>query len=130
MANVITLKDVPVNEWLSMSNGATDVFIDILKLCHQSLPPNRISYSLTAWIIEKHESRIGNGFSGFDLSDMPWNKGNFSNQHECLLSVVDTMLEKSMWSKLEYEPNEEILIRCICGFQSLLGKIKLEDVSN
>jgi len=127
MANTISLKGIPTSEWLSMSNGATDVFIDILKLCHQSLPSNRPSHSLTAWMIKQHEFRIGDGFSGFDIADMPWNKNNFGNQHECLLSVVDTMRDKSMWSKLDYEPNEEILFRCISEFRNLLERMKLQD---
>ena len=126
MANQITLNALKTGECLKMSNGATDVFIDVMKLCRQILPPDTPSYPLLEWIISRHDSRAGEGFSGFDICDMPWDKCGFAVQRESLLFAIDAMADKTKWNKLEYVPNEEIMLRCIREFKNLIEKTKAE----
>ncbi len=99
MANIISLKGLSSNKWLSMSNGATDVFIDILE---QVYCANKFENLQVTWIINNHRDRIAIGCSGFDMGDIPWVKDSFIEDRNQLYKVVKLMKDQSYWLKLCY----------------------------
>lgn len=128
LANIISLKNIASDEWLSMSNGATDIFIDILEQVNNHLTPDIRDNNLILWIIENHRKRMGEGFSGFDLGELPWDRNDFERERKNVISIISQMKNKTFWSFLDYKPNSEILLRCVNEFLNLLEKMTAEDI--
>jgi len=128
MANQIKLERISASEWLSMSNGGTDVFMDILASTNYHLLVDEHDNKLVKWILNHHEARMGDGFSGFDIGKMPWAKDNFYEDRDKLISIINKMKNKANWTGLGYEPNEKILYGFINQFIDLLLKMSAEDI--
>ena len=109
-----------------MSNSGTDIFMDLLSLTSKHLSEH--DNHLVQWILHTHDARIGDGFSGFDIGEMPWNKDNLYEEKEYLISIVTKMKNKLYWLNLGYEPNEEILTGSIERFVYLLSKMCIDDI--
>ena len=88
----------------------------------------KIKLNFRGSLLNKHESRIGDGFSGFDVGKMPWDKENFFEERDNLISILLKMKNKSFWADLGYEPTAEISFRHIDQFVALLTKMRVEDV--
>lgn len=52
---------------------------------------------MDAWIISlisHHNNRIGEGFSGFDIDELPWDKQCFITQRDEFLSLLNNLSKK------------------------------------
>ena len=128
MANQICLRRIPASEWLSRSNVGTNVFMDILASTNNHLHGDEHDNKLVQWILNHHETRIGNGFSGFDIGKMPWVRDNFYEERDKLISIIKKMKNKANWTDMGYEPNEKTLLGFINQFIDLLLKMSAEDI--
>lgn len=129
MANIIRLnKKAPADEWISMSNGLTSVFIDVLALSGSHLAVTDDEKRLIIWLSEKDQSKLGIGTVGFDIDEMPWNPITFEDNKKFLLNVVYQAKNRLDWEFLEYKPNETFIFSALDEFAKLLEKMRIDDI--
>ncbi|GIH19861.1 hypothetical protein [Rugosimonospora africana] len=84
-----------------LSNGATDVFYDVLTLAGCSLAETPWQQNLVVRFADGH--RLGLGCDGFDLGDLPWTT-EWPGEKTFLLRVVDLAASRHRWDLLRYDP--------------------------
>ena len=87
---------------LYLSNGATDVFLDVLTLAGCALARTPWEQRLALFFADGQ--RWGAlGTAGFDLEELPWSDA-WPAERAFLLRVVDLALTRHGWDRLSYEP--------------------------
>ena len=109
MSNTISNNRFNRSDYLKLSNGATDVLIDVLVLSGSSLAQTRWQKELIIFLSLNDQEIKGQGCVGFDISDLGWEIDNFEDQKKFLLKVIDNALKKTNWKMLNYEPEEKII---------------------
>lgn len=128
MANIVWSGSENDSENIGMSNGLTDVFINVLVLSGSNLARTAEEKRLIVWLAEKDQSKVGMGTVGFDLCDMPWNKETFEENRAFLLKVIEAAKNKAGWELLDYVPNEKLLFPCLDRFAQLISKIGTDNI--
>lgn len=116
MGNTITLCDncdEKIVESLSMSNGATNVLLDVLALSGSDLAVTPREKEFIVWLNQRDQSVVGIGTVGFSISEMPWTTRDFIELKRFLLSVIDGAINKCRWEDLNYTPNEYMVVRIL-----------------
>ena len=91
MANVIGFHSSDEeNSSLVMSNGLTDVFIDVIALSGSQIAHTDDEKRLIVWLSEKDQSKAGAGTIGFDICEMPWNAKTFVENKQFLIHCGKT----------------------------------------
>lgn len=124
MSNFICLGD----DVLHMSNGLTAVLIDVLTVAGSRLAQSDDEKRLVVWLAEKDQSKVGIGTVGFDVREMPWNTENFEENKRFMLKVVEAAENRTDWDKLDYSPNEELLLPALKKFAQMLSHMMVDDV--
>lgn len=128
MSNIIRLDSFsPVDTWLKMQNGLTDVLINTILLSGSFLAKTIDEKRLIVWLAEKDQT-LGSGTVGFDVCNMPWNPDTFCENKAFILRVIQEAENKLGWEKLDYEPNVELLIPCLKKFASFISNINISHV--
>jgi hypothetical protein len=86
---------------LYLSNGATDVFLDVLTLAGCALARTPWERHLVLFLADRH--RWGLGTAGFDLDELPWSE-EWPAERAFLVRVIDLALTRHGWDRLAYEP--------------------------
>jgi len=107
MSNTITNDRFNKNDYLKLSNGATDVIIDVLVLSGSSLAQTRWQKELIIFLSLNDQEIKGQGCVGFDISNLGWEMDHFEDQKKFLLKIIISALKKTNWKILNYEPVEE-----------------------
>ena len=122
MGNIIDLSpSMPSPACIQMSNGLTDVFLNVLILSGSALAKTVSEKRLIVWLAEKDQSRMGAGTVDFDLWDMPWDLNTFEEDKAFLLRVVSAAKKRLGWEKLDYCPDEDMLFPCLDRFSELIS---------
>ncbi|MFD5870644.1 hypothetical protein [Streptomyces sp. NPDC060322] len=91
---------------LEMSNGATEVFVDVLMLAVSTLAREPWDFRFAALLTLQDQSVMGRGAVGFDLAELDW--GDTPQERaaakDFLLRVLDLALNSHRWEELTYEP--------------------------
>lgn len=124
MSNIISFE----SHTISMSNGLTDVFIDVLVLSGSRLAETIDEKRLIVWLAEKDQSRVGMGTVGFDIREMPWSIDRFEENRRFMLKTVELAHNKTDWDKSDYSPNEELLFPVLNKFSDMLSKLAAKDI--
>lgn len=129
MANYIRFDDNASLEDISvkMSNGGTDVFINVLVLSGSELAEADSEKRMIVYLAERDQV-IGQGAVGFCITDMPWSRDTFSRDKEFLIKVIHGAKSGLGWEKLEYSPNEEIIAGYLENFESLINRMTVDDI--
>jgi hypothetical protein len=88
-------------EELSLTNGGTDVFFDVLTLAGCTLAETPWQQNLVLHFADGH--RTSRGFEGFDLSKMPWTT-DWKAEQAFFLRMVDAAASRLGWDRLRYDP--------------------------
>ena len=80
MSNIISNTRYNYNDYLKISNGATDVLIDILVLSGSSLAQTQWQKELIIFFASKNQEIKGLGCVSFDISDLGWEMDHFDEQ--------------------------------------------------
>lgn len=123
MGNIISLDTI--GERISMSNGLTSVFIDVLGLSGTHLAKTAAEKRMIVWFLEKDQSAVGWGAVGFDVSEMPWADTDFDDMKRFMLDVIEGARRKDGWGFLDYQPNEDLLFPCLDQFYKLISDMDL-----
>lgn len=113
---------------LSMSNGGTAVFLDVLALSGSDLAATDREKEFMIWLNQRDQSIVGIGTVGFNIKEMPWTKEGFTEHKRFLLSVIDSAAKRQRWHVLSYSPNYEIIYRYLMQFRALIVAFQAEQV--
>lgn len=111
-----------------MSNGLAAVFIDVLVLAGSSLAQTVREQALTAWIASRDQTVLGIGAAGFDVAEIPWSIADYAADRTFFFRMIKAAKSKTGWEKLDYLPNEQLLMPCLHCFQTLLAAFTPEDI--
>ncbi len=129
MGNIICFdENTPVDDWICMSNAATDVFINVLSLSGSMLAETVEEKQLIIWLSEKDQKFVGLGTVGFNIVDMPWKKETFSNDKRFLLNVIKSAENKLGWEKLDYIP--KLVLPNLQKFKEYIEKMTEDDIDD
>ncbi|MER5611401.1 hypothetical protein [Streptomyces sp. NPDC002215] len=91
---------------LSMSNGGTDVFVDVLVLAVSDLAESVWEYRFATLLTLQDQGAVGRGVVGFDLEEIDWggSADERATAKNFILRVIDLALRGHRWDELGYEP--------------------------
>ncbi|MDE5597924.1 MAG: hypothetical protein K2J04_08830 [Lachnospiraceae bacterium] len=129
MSNIISFdgKVASDDDSLVMSNGGTDVFINILALSGAVIARTESEKRLMVYLSEKDQI-VGRGCVGFDIVEMPWDKETFEEDKKFIIKVVNGARNRIDWEQLDYSPNEEIVLRYLDTFENLINRMTVNDI--
>lgn len=129
MSNIISFdgKVTSDDDSLVMSNGGTDVFINILALSGSVIARSESEKRLMVYLSEKDQI-IGRGCVGFDIVEMPWDKETFEEDKKFIIQVINGARNKNGWERLDYSPNEEFVSYYLDTFENLINRMTVDDI--
>lgn len=91
---------------LSLSNGGTDVFLDVLTLAVSDLAHDAWDYRFAALLTLQDQNVMGRGAVGFDLGEIGWGAtpAEQARAKDFVVRVVGLALRRHRWDELGYEP--------------------------
>ena len=78
--------------------------------------------------LKKNQFICGLGTVGFDIVEMPWDKGSFDDDKAFMLRVIDGAKQKTGWETLQYQPNEAFVNECLETFKRLIERMTVDDI--
>lgn len=129
MSNIISFhgKVALDDDSLLMSNGGTDVFINILALSGAVIAQTESEKRLMVYLSEKDQI-VGRGCVGFAIIEMPWDKETFEADKSFMIKVINGARNKIGWEKLDYSPNEEFVSHYLDTFENLIKRMTADDI--
>lgn len=104
MGNIISADGVDVD--VDMSNGGTEVFVEVMMLAVSALARREWDFRFAARIAGMDQTTMGRGAVGFNLAELDW--GANSAEHiyakDFVLRVADLAIRHHRWDELGYEP--------------------------
>ncbi|MFB7215495.1 hypothetical protein [Streptomyces sp. NPDC056255] len=91
---------------LSMSNGGTDAFVDVLVLAVSDLAESVWEYRFATLLTLQDQGAVGRGVVGFDLEEIDWggSADERARAKDFILRVIDLALRGHRWDELGHEP--------------------------
>ena len=117
----------PPEEQITVSDLGTDVLISVLVLAGSALAETDSQKCLTVWIAE-HDRKIGAGFIGFSISEMPWEPETFDADRQFMVRVCDAASKHTGWNTLAVLPRESELFPILGWFRKRFVRLKPEDI--
>lgn len=129
MSNIISFdgKAAPGDDSLAMSNGGTDVFINILALSGSVIARTESEKRLMVYLCEKDQI-TGRGCVGFDIVEMPWEKETFEEDKKFMIRLINGARNKTDWERLDYSPNEELISYYLDTFENLIKRMTVDNI--
>lgn len=92
---------------LYLSNGGTEVFIDVLMLAVSDLADDVWDYRFAALLTLQDQNVMGRGAVGFDLQDIEWGATprERAQSKDFMLHAATLALRRHRWSELGYAPD-------------------------
>ncbi|WP_148590086.1 hypothetical protein [Streptomyces sp. WAC01526] len=91
---------------LYLSNGGTEVFIDVLMLAVSDLADDVWDYRFAALLTLQDQTVMGRGAVGFDLQEIAWGatpRGR-ARSKDFVLRATALALSRHRWNELGYDP--------------------------
>ncbi|MYS34435.1 hypothetical protein K388_06351 [Streptomyces sp. KhCrAH-43] len=91
---------------LSMTNGGTAVFVDVLTFAVSELALKPWDFRFAALLSLQNQNVMGRGVVGFALEELDWGDSpqEADEAKDFLLRVLDLALTHHRWDELTYEP--------------------------
>ena len=126
MSNIIRLNETaPHSEWIVMSNQGTDSFLDLLITAADTFEKTEHQEELLSFLRDQKEiNDIAPGTAGFELTEMPWRVGTLAEDADFLLRVTAEARNESVFTKLPYDADRDIVIPWINQFAGLVESMK------
>lgn len=125
MANLVTLCG-SLDDSIKMSNGLTQMFVEMLALAGTALAQTDHQRDLVVWLASHDQAVTGRGTTDLDLCTMPFT--DLEADRAFLTSAARAALARKGWASLAYQPNSESVARIFPEFISLLGQLELSMV--
>ena len=128
MSNVFCVRRSDPEELrISIPDRGTDVLISVLALACAALAETESQKRLAVWLAE-HDRRLGTGFIGFAIAEMPWEACSFAADRDFLVRAVDAASMQTGWDRLPYLPNEPQLRPILGWFHKQLLRLNIADI--
>lgn len=91
---------------LHLSNGGTEVFVEVMMLAVSRLAREPCEYWFAALMARQDQNMVGRGCVGFDLHEIAWGS-TAEEQAEVrgfILRTIDLAAQEHRWDELGYEP--------------------------
>lgn len=130
MGNVISFNGIVTkdDDLLSMSNGLTDVLIDVLLASSSELAATKSEKRMVVFLAEKQQSIVGIGTVGFDIIEIPWQIETFESDKEFLLRAIYYARSWNKWETIGHTPNLEHLTSALDTLEILINRMTVNDV--
>ncbi len=128
MANTITHRGRPVDEWVRMSNGLTSVVISLLSMATAELATNDWQQRHSLWIAACDQSVLGVGTVGFDVTELPWSIHRLDAEKDFWLRAIAGATKGEITRRLHYPPDQERVARALRELTGLIHVLQPEDV--
>ncbi|MDL2076395.1 hypothetical protein QNN03_08080 [Streptomyces sp. GXMU-J15] len=91
---------------LDLSNGGTEVFVEVLMLAVSDLAEDEWDYRFAALLTLQDQNVMGRGAVGFDLGDIAWgaSPAERARSKQFVLRAVELALSGHRWGELGYDP--------------------------
>lgn len=113
---------------LSMSNGLTDVFLNVLILSGSQLATTDAERRLIVWLAERDQNKRGAGTVGFDIGEMPWDPDNFADSKAFMLNTIQFAQQKAGWETLGYKPDTGMLFPVLEKFYEMVSAFTVNEI--
>lgn len=92
--------------YLEMTNGGTEVFVDVLVLAASAPAHEPWDFRFAALLTLQDQHVMGRGVVGFGLADLDWGETQQerASAKDVLLRVLDLALSRHRWEELTYDP--------------------------
>lgn len=128
MSNTIGFNNMTnVSDSINMSNGTTNVFINVLALSGSYLAKTDTEKRMIVWLSEKDQT-MGLGNVGFDVVEMPWSRQSFESDKKFMLEVIKQAKSRLSWEVLDYTPNEAIIFPLLDKFNEYIKQMSESDI--
>lgn len=126
MGNIIRLNETaPNDQWIVMSNQGTDCFLDLLIMAADGFEKTVQQEELISFLKDQKEiNDNAPGTAGFDLDEMPWQDETLEDDAGFLLRVTSEAQSESIFAKLPYEADRNIVIPWLKQFACLTEHMK------
>ena len=111
-----------------MSNGLTDVFLNVLILSGSQLATSDNEKQLIVWLAERDQSKRGSGTVGFDVGEMPWDPHSFADSKAFMLNVILFAKQQAGWETLGYRPDKEMLFPMLDKFYDMISAFTVNNI--
>lgn len=129
MANIFSVRqNDPPEEKITVSDAGTDALIAVLSLAGSQLAVSDNQKQLIVWLSE-HDRRLGAGFLGFCIADMPWSPETFMQDRNFMVRVVDAASEELGWDTLASKPDAMQLRPILGWFRKRFVRFQAEDIA-
>ncbi|WP_291869398.1 hypothetical protein [Maribacter sp.] len=116
-------------KFFSMSNGFTTVVYSVLLISGNKLAKTYWEKQTMIWLAEHDQHFIGNGCAGIDtIKHIEWIKDQFSDQKKFLMQIAQNTIDNKVWKVLEYQTNEEVVIKFLNKWVEIFESVKIEDI--
>ncbi|MFG6369004.1 MAG: hypothetical protein K1W16_11375 [Lachnospiraceae bacterium] len=131
MSNMISFNGTIASDTdLHMSNLGTNVFINVLVLSGSALAQTESEKRLVVYLAEKDQAKIGRGYVGFDIVEMPWDRKTFEQDKKFMIKVIDGARNKIGWKKLDYSPSKTFVLHWMNLFETLVNKMTIDKIQD
>ncbi|MGW0908772.1 hypothetical protein [Streptomyces sp. NPDC002853] len=92
---------------LYLSNGGTEVFVNVLMLAVSDLADDEWDYRFASLLSLQDQNVMGRGAVGFDLRDIAWGatERERARSKDFVLRATALASSRHRWSELDYEPS-------------------------
>ena len=128
MSNIIRLNETaPNDQWIVMSNQGTNCFLDLLIMAADSFEKTERQEELISFLKDQKEiNDRAPGTAGFDLDEMHWQDETLKTDAGFLLRVTAEAQNDSVFAKLPYEADRDIVIPWLEQFAGFIEHMKSE----
>lgn len=107
--NWVTSDNVDKDNYLSMSNSGTYVFISLLSLAGSQIVQRENDIRLITCIASCDQTRNGFGCVSFDIAELPFSEDSkaFEKDKAFLINSAKRVISQKDWHNLGYKPDVE-----------------------
>lgn len=127
MGNIITHDKA--NLTLALSNGATDVLIDVLLLATSDSAATNWERRFAVFLAEHDQHMFGLGLVSFDLDEIGWTPDGFEAQKQFVLRAIDMAAGEHRWGALSYTPGREIIQAKLDGLREMVRAFEVGHIN-
>ena len=128
MLNIFSVRQSdPQEEKITVSDAGADALIAALTLAGSALAVSDNQKQLIVWLAE-HDKRLGSGFLGFCIAEMPWSPETFLQDRAFMVRAVDAASEETGWETLACKPDSAQLRPILGWFRKRFVRFQPDDI--
>ncbi len=81
------------------------------------------------WLAEHDQNLVGIGIVGIDFDDIFWSVTEFEAQQKFVVQIAQRAIEERVWTKLDYEPDETILLKILNLWIAVFSNAETKDIA-